>query len=371
MRLTSLTLEHFRSYERAELALGDADVQFFVGENGTGKTNLLESISVLAFSKSFLPVEEEHLRTWGAEFYRVRGAAISDAKEVKTLEVVSQAEPRRQKACFRNDVRVPIAELVGQLPVVIFLPQDLTLFTGPPADRRRFLDQILCQVSPEYFVAVVEYQKVLRQRNALLKRIASGVALRAEMDPWDERLASRAAAITLLRLELIETFGMALREEIEVLGEEWREVKIDYQRSGTARTEAALKTEIQGQLRSGLDRDVFQQSTGTGPHRDDWQMTVDGHPLPSFASRGQQRIAVLALLFLEASYLELRKGERPLILLDDIFSELDERHRTRVIESFHEHQVFLTGTEVPPEAAKRAQVWEIQHGRAERLAHSG
>lgn len=376
MRLTSLMLEQFRSYGRAELVLSDADVHFFVGPNGSGKTNILESISVLALSKSFLGVDEDDIRQWGTDFYRVRAEILRDDGEATNVEVVSQVAPRRQKACFVNDVRNPVTDFVGHVPMVAFLPQDLSLFTGPPAERRRFLDQILCQVSPEYFVAVLEYQKLLRQRNALLKqRSASGVASLSELlRPWDEQLAERAATITLLRLELTETFGLTLRDEIRSLGEAWENIALSYSRTGTSRELPTLRAEILAALTNSAERDVLLQSTGVGPHRDDWQLTVDGHALPSFASRGQQRVAVLALLFLEASYLEVRRGERPLILLDDIFSELDAHHRSRVMESFRGHQVFLTGTEVPTDTEAGAReamgmaLWYVQRGVVSQVA---
>jgi DNA replication and repair protein RecF len=366
MRLTSLTLDQFRSYRRAELTFSDTNAQFFVGPNGSGKTNLLEAMGILSFSKSFLHQEEEDLREWGTEFYRVRAEAKSDAGESKTLEVVSQIAPKRQKACFLNDVRINLSRIVGQLPLVVFLPQDLSLFTGPPGDRRRFLDQILCQVSEEYFVSVVEYQRLLKQRNALLKRIASGNARSSELEPWDERVADRAAVITLLRLELTETFGVTLQDEVLALGEVWENIRIEYQRTGEAHDLAGLRGQIRQALSQSVDRDVMLQSTTVGPHRDDWQIKVGEYLLPSFASRGQQRVAVLALLFLQASYLEVRRSERPVILLDDIFSELDSQHRRRVMESFREHQVFLTGTDVPAEAEGIADVWDVRLGEVRR-----
>lgn len=363
MRLTSLHLTQFRNYADLQLGLPAEDLQLFIGENGAGKTNILESVSVLAFTKSFLAGEEQDVIQWGTEFYRVTGTVQTDAGEMKELEVVSQTSPRRQKACFINGVKVQLSAMVGQMPVVLFLPQDLGLFTGSPAERRRYLDQILCQVSGEYFTALMEYQKYLKQRNALLRGIRDGEGSVEDLTTWDEGLADRGSMVTLLRLELMETFNLTLEEEARALGEDWKEVRMHYIRSGTCREREAIRDDMIELLNRNAQRDVILQSTTTGPHRDDWSLTVSGRPLQTFASRGQQRVAVLALLFLETSYIELRKGEKPLILLDDIFSELDDRHQRCVMSAFKGHQVLMTATGVPPGA--EGAIWKVEGGRVE------
>ncbi len=348
MRLQSLHLEQFRNHGNLQLNFGAEPMQLFYGPNGSGKTNILESVGIAALTKSFLSVEEDDLRTWGTEFYRITAKVVSDSGEEKELEVVSQVLPRRQKGCFLNGVRIPQTQLIGHLPVVIFLPQDLSLFTGPPAERRRALDQILSQVSPEYFAALMDYQRILKQRNALLKAIREGNADASQLDTWDSALSLPGSAITLLRLELAETFNLSLPSEIRALGETWENAAIVYKRSGTARTQEALAEEMTELFRQNRERDIILQSTLSGPHRDDWEIVVDGRSLQSFASRGQQRVVLLALLFLETSFLELRRNEKPVILLDDIFSELDLAHRERVTQAFRDHQVLLTATDLPP-----------------------
>lgn len=362
MRLLTLSLEQFRNYGALRLEFPSADLQFLIGPNGSGKTNVLESLSLLSLTRSFLGLEEQDLIQWGKEFYRLKATMRSDAGEEKELEIVSQIAPRRQKGCFVNGVRVPLTRIIGELPTVTFLPQDLALFTGPPAERRRFLDQLLCQVFPEYFQMLLEYQKILKQRNALLKSIATKRAYAAEMDPWNAELAARGSYVTLMRLELMETFNLTIRDDLRALGETWADVKMTYVRGGQARTREEIRLEMIEALGRNLERDVILQSTTVGPHRDDWRLEADGHPLQSFASRGQQRVAILALLFLEASYLELRRGERPVILLDDIFSELDDAHRESVVRAFGGHQVFLTGTHLPGET-QGGSIWGVEEGR--------
>lgn len=361
VRLLSLQLTQFRNYPALDLALGEGNVHLFVGKNGAGKTNLLDAINVLSLQQSFLCLEEQDLVLCDADFYRIRGSVRADAGTEEMLEVVSQIRPRKQKACFQNDVRRTVMDFVGSLPSIAFLPQDLELFTGAPAMRRRFLDQVLTQVSPRYERSQSEYQKILKQRNSLLKRIAGGSASIRDLAPWDAGLAEKGAILTIARLELIETFSLTLRDELHALGEVWKEASLQYERTGKMREEKKLATEMESLLHHAHDRDVLLQATTVGPHRDDWHIEVDGVPLERYASRGQQRTAVLSLLFLEASYLELRRNEKPVILLDDVFSELDDAHQDHVVRAFPGHQVLMTSTREPPRL-RGAVLWQVKDG---------
>ena len=361
MRLRSLHLDHFRNYQKLEIAFGGSDLHLFVGSNGSGKTNLLEALALLSQLESCRGVEEDALRQWGAEFYRVRARVVSNLSEEAILEITSQVAPRRAKACFLNDVRVPAAGLVGRFPTVLFLPQDLALFTGPPADRRRFLDLILCQVSEQYYRSLIQYQKTLKQRSALLRRIAEGSADTAELPPWNTALAELGSVITISRRELMSFFELALGAELQSLGESFVETVLVYAASGKGTTLEALTEEFCVLLREAQPKDIAMQSTSIGPHRDEWEVITDGHPLSTSGSRGQQRVAVLALLLLQASFLEVRKGEKPVILLDDIFSELDAKHQQKVLESLTDHQVLMTATQIPT-GLRDAAVWDVHEG---------
>ncbi len=367
MRLFSLQLEHFRNYVAERISFDDGDVHLLLGPNGSGKTNLLEAIGVLSLSKSFRGREDDDLATWEQSFYRVKGELRADDGERLTLEVTSELTPRRAKAAFRNDVKIALSKSVGLLPSVTFLPQDLQLFSGPPAERRRFLDQLLCQVSPDFIMLSAGYQKVLKQRSALLKNIAKGEADEGSLTLWDKEVAARGSAITSARLNLIGTLNLTLAEELKALGEGWDDAQIQYRRKGSERERASMEHELLQLLKENRARDLLLQSTTVGPHREDWQMIVSGRELPAFASRGQERTAVLALLFLETSYLELTRGEKPVILLDDVFSELDDAHRGALLSNLSGHQVFLSSTHLPPKL-KNVNVWEVGEGRVRSLA---
>ncbi|MBI3331684.1 DNA replication and repair protein RecF [Candidatus Peregrinibacteria bacterium] len=367
MRLLSLALHQFRSYEDLSLDLSASDLHLFLGDNGVGKTNILEAISVLSLSRSALDREEGDLVQWGKDFYRVTGHVKADLGDEKGVEVVSQIAPRKQKACFVNDVRVPVSSFVGQLPVVLFLPQDLVLFSGPPSGRRRFLDHILSQVHPEYFALSSEYLKIMKQRNTLLGKIADKEAYPDDLTPWDLGIAEKGALLTSHRLEIIEMLSMTLSEEMRSLGEESGTVQLLYERKGTARDFGGIRDELADLLLHYRERDILLQSTTIGPHRDDWKIFVDGRELTTFASRGQQRTAVLALLFLEVSYLGLRRNEKPVILLDDVFSELDDHHQEGVLQSFADHQVIITSTHLPPKL-EGMKVWQVSELKGSSVA---
>jgi DNA replication and repair protein RecF len=362
VRLTSLTLEQFRNYPSLSMELAGSRMHLFCGENGSGKTNVLEAVSILSIAKSCRGREDDEIATWGSTHYRVRGGIMADDGKTGTLEAVSELAPRRRKAFFRNDAKASVSSIVGHLPTVIFLPQDLILFSGSPGDRRRFLDQLLCQVSPEYLADFSAYQKLLQQRNALLRRIADGEEAEDALVPWDRELARHGGALTRTRLELVETLNLSLVDELSSLGESWPDARIVYERKGTERDQSAMEAELVELLSRHRRRDLALLSTGVGPHREDWQLIADGRQLPSFASRGQERAAVLALLLLEVSYLELRRGERPVILLDDALSELDDAHQKALMGALKSYQVLLTSARMPPSLPSDLTAWTVENG---------
>lgn len=362
MRFQSLHLSNFRSYADAAAAFPErSGCVAFLGQNGAGKTNLIEALSILSLTRSCRGNDEDELVKWNEPFYRLKAVVASDDGQTRTIEVVSEQTPRRRKTLFVNDVKTTASDFVGLVPTVTFLPQDLLLFSGPPAERRRFLDQLLSQVSPEYLAALTQYQQVLQQRNALLKTLAQTGGDTSVLDVWDKEVARFGSTVTLRRLELIETLTLSFGAEAARLGEAWNDVRLRYDRKTTAREPAPLEEETVRMLKANRDRDILLQGTLMGPHREDWQVSVEGRDLPTFASRGQERTAVLALLFLQVSYLQLKRGETPVLLLDDACSELDERHQELLLSGFPGAQVFLTATRLPDQARPTA-VFAIEPG---------
>ena len=357
MRLLSLTLESFRSYQKLAIDFPESEnISVLLGANATGKTNVLEAIAILALLKSPRKVEDSDLVAWEQSYYRVKGACLTTNGEETSLEVVSQSTPRKERACFLNGVRTPAGRYIGSLPLITFMPDHLLLFTGSPAERRRFVDDLLSQVSPSHRQAQSEYERVLRQRNSLLRQIAEGREKPATLDIWDEKLSTLGAIITVDRLQLFATLGMTLAAELRALGERPKTAHFTYVRRGKETEDQAIQRELREELLHFRERDCQILATTIGPHRDDWTLAIDGRDIATFASRGQQRAALLALLLLEASFLEVRRGEKPILLLDDVFSEFDADHQSAVLRALQQHQVIITAVQLDPLLAKGTRV---------------
>ncbi len=361
MRILSLRIEQFRSYEKAELAFPDGGLILLVGPNGSGKTNVVEAVSYLSTGRSCLGLAHEHAMRWGTEFFRVRAQVMRDSGEEQSIEFVSQMTPKRERAAFVNDVRVSFVQFVGRLPTIIFLPQDLDLFTGGPQRRRGFLDAIISQLQPDFLTARLEYERILKQRNALLKRIADGLAAPADLDPWDEQLALHGAQVQSRRLKLMQDLLPLFIDRLKMLGETWTDVRLVYQRTTTADEPKELVRQLRSLLADSRAKDMAVKSTCTGPHRDDWHVEAAGHDIAVFASRGQQRSCLLSLLLSATTVFEAQAGEKPVVILDDVFSELDDRHQEALIRSLETSQVLFTSTHVPP-GISPTDVWDVQPG---------
>ncbi len=361
MRITSLSLEQFRSFGKLTLHFGDG-VQIFLGPNGAGKTNIIESIAMLSTGRSCLGMELEHLAKWGTKHFRVHGEVTGNDQEAKALDVFGELEPRRRRVCFVNDVRMPFARFAGMLPLLLFLPQDLDLFTGAPSRRRSFLDDILVQTSPAFAAHKEEYERSHKQRNSLLKQIAAGVLSESQLDVWDQKLAVSGAPIRHMRMQFLQELSAGIMDGVKALGELPDSVTLTYDRKGEAVTLPELQAELLAQLQHYRSRDLILRSTTVGPHRDDWSLLADGRNIATFGSRGQQRSFLLALLFMQTAYLEKIRNELPVILLDDVFSELDAAHQEALLARLDRNQVFISALDLPPRRGN-GQVFRVEGGR--------
>lgn len=358
MRISSLSLQHFRSYESLELSFGDAGRQYFFGDNGSGKTNIVEAVSILSQGRSCLRADLPDVVRFGDMFFKVSASLTADDGEKRTVECVFQTSPRKASAYFINDVRTPLLSFIGVLPTIIFLPQDLDLFTGSPSGRRNFLDSLLSQLKPDYAALRLEYERVLKQRNALLKRIAQGESKESELDVWDSELASAGAVIIARRADALATIGDLLPAELERLAETRKNIAVIPVSTapGDEPRQALLEA-----LQKYRSRDVILQTTTVGPHRDDWRIEDEKRDIAVTASRGQQRSILLALLFVNAALFKTVRKERPVILLDDVLSELDEDHQQALLTHLQDHQVMITSTHATTQKGDLA-AWSVADG---------
>ena len=349
MQITELTLRSYRSYETLHLAF-DPGVQIFLGANAQGKTNIIEALYYAAFGRS-------HRTSSDAELIRVGADGAHIALSFRRHDVPGAlsftfARGARRRIEYAGE-SLRQRDLVGILPMVLFSPEDLFLVKGAPALRRRYLDAELSQASPAYYGELLRYTRILKQRNAVLKDIRERLAAPDDLLPWDAQLAKSAAYIVTRRTSAVAQLG-ALSARVQSVLAAGEELTLVYDIAGAA-PESGAKDDMTERLylwynkmlREGRARDIARAATGVGPHLDDLVLRVGGMNLRSFGSQGQQRTGALALKLAELFYLQENVGEAPILLLDDVMSELDADRRRALLDFIrHENiQTFITATD--------------------------
>ena len=368
MRVTELALEDFRSYERIRLEI-DAGITAFVGQNGRGKTNLLEAIHLLARGESPRARDDQDLVRWGAVLARA-AATVERAGETKRVEVLLFAPPpgerRRPRRYLVNGAGKRAEDALGSIIVVAFFPEDVDLLTAAPSARRRYLDAMIGQVDRAHRADTREYARVVEQRNALLRAIAAGrdpsggvATPTQELEFWDAELCRLAARISLRREEVVRELVPAFeRDAARFAGAAGTTLAYQAQAIGASVDEREVA--FHALVLEKRDREIWQATTLVGPHREDLIVTSDGRPFASFASRGEQRSVVLALKLAEAEWLRDRSDDPPIFLLDDVLSELDPVRREAFVAALPaDAQTLLTAAlpaGLPPGILQRARI---------------
>jgi DNA replication and repair protein RecF len=330
--ITDIRLQSFRSYDDASFEVSPS-VNIIVGPNASGKTNLLEAILVLARGGSYR-VRDGDLIEFDRPWARLDAHTDSGDRVLKLIREPSQT-------VFEIDGQI-IRRLTAKyrLPVVLFEPTHLQLLSGSPELRRSYLDELLDQLQPGYRTTLRHYQRTLAQRNALLKLGADRAA--PQLFPWNIRLSELAGTIVKKRVELIDTIGDAFTALYTELSETDKTVSMEYLPMFSV---DRYETHMLHRLEVDLDVDCARGFTASGPHREDFQVLFDGHVAAETASRGEARTAVLALKVLELQQLEQLHGQPPLLLLDDVFSELDGSRRRLLTKYIEPYQSFITTTD--------------------------
>jgi DNA replication and repair protein RecF len=358
VRLRRLRLKNHRNYAHLDLSPG-AGVNVFIGPNGHGKTNLLEAVAMLALSSSPRARREVELVGPIAPTSRIE-AEVEKEGTTRELSITLNVEGERARRTIEVDgARRRAFDLPGTFRVSLFWPDDLGLVKGGPELRRRFLNQMLVQVEPGYARALAGLRRVLEQRNSLLKRIAAGEGGEDTLEAWNLELVKTGTEIAQARARAVaELAPEAARCHARIAAGE--RLHIDYMGPPENLAEA---------VNNSLAEDLRRGTTSVGPHRDDVQLNLDGQDARSFASQGQQRTAVVSLKLAEAALIEQRTGERPVLLLDDVLSELDGDRRAALLgEVGGGGQVIVTSVEAgpfPPEMIAGAMVWRVTEGRIE------
>lgn len=355
MKLASLILQNFRSYAKKTLTFSDA-ITLLIGANAAGKTNVLEAIMFLATGKSFrAKIDREAIR-WGDEVSRITGVADGTKLELVLTTGMVNHSPAPLKKYLVNGVSRRMIDFIGRTRVVLFWPEDLEIVTDSPSIRRKYLDTVLVQVDREYRRNLLSYEKGLRQRNKLLDLINEGKASRSQLIFWDQLLIRAGGYLTDARAAFIAFINTTTLSK--------HRFSVIYDKSAIS----------ESRLAQYKDEEVAAKATLVGPHRDDFLVQSAGHTaresnglrdLSKYGSRGEQRLAVLWLKLAELDYIQTKVGDRPLLLLDDIFSELDEEHRSLVGEIVSKQQTIITSADresVPAEVRTRAQMVLVGEG---------
>ncbi len=342
MRISRLWLQDFRSYDELELPL-DEGLTAIVGPNGVGKTNLLEAIGLLATLKSFRGAPTDSLIRRGAERAVVRAEGTRDDREV-LIELELGA--RRTRAQVNRQRLQRARDLLGALRITVFAPDDLALIKEGPAVRRGYLDDVAVAIDPRFDAALRDLDKILRQRNALLRqshgRLDEGAA--ATLEVWDAKLAETGTTVTERREELVERVLPHIERSYEILAGAPVPVSATYERSWDQATLAAA-------LADANQNDVRRGVTSVGPHRDELALGLDGLSARTEASQGEQRTLALALRLAGHLLVTEVVGEPPLLLLDDVLSELDPGRSTALLANLPAGQTVITSAaDLPPDA---------------------
>ncbi|HVD03264.1 MAG TPA: DNA replication and repair protein RecF [Candidatus Dormibacteraeota bacterium] len=351
MRISQLRLLHFRIYQQATVDLLPG-INLLLGENGSGKTSLLEAVATVALTRSPRTGALGECATFGASHMGI-SVTVQDGQRSSVLEYRSALQPEgnRWTRTLKEDGTPTVARrLLGRLGVVIFWPDDLSLIKGGPEPRRRMLDVVLSQLSPAYADAAVKYRRVVEQRNATLRRIRDGADAREILEQWDLALVRHGAVVIRHRREYLNRSQTTVAEAVRGIGE-GGELGIQYRPGvrGELFEAGAEEAALSVALRQASREEVARGQSLVGPHRDDFEISLAGQPARQFASQGQQRSLVLALKVAEVrSHIET-SGSRPVVMLDDVLSELDQRHRLGLIArlgtDLQVEQTLITATE--------------------------
>lgn len=348
MHIASLTLKYFRSYSVRTFEFSP-QTTIIIGPNTSGKTNILEALFLLATGKSFRAEREVEMIAWSEEIARAKARIVQKDGPIDLEITLTKGEIAGQRVPVKrylvNGISRRLLDFVGNLLIVLFWPEDLELITDSPSLRRRYLDFVLVQIDREYRRSLLSYEKGLRQRNRLLEKMKEGLAVRTQLLFWDQLLIKTGSYLTNARNAFINA--------INSLPSPFGDFRLNYDASYIS----------EARLAQYAEEEVAAAATLVGPHRDDVLFFEGKRDLSKFGSRGEQRLAVLWLKLAELEFIKVRTGESPVLLLDDIFSELDHAHREEVVKTVEKQQTILTTTDrhfLPDQLMKEAKVLELE-----------
>ncbi len=353
MKLLKLQLENFRSASRGTFEFDPTrPLTVIAGPNGLGKTNLLEAVYVLSLGRSFRAVLQDDLISWGMDYFRLIGEI--ETKEKTEIEVSYSNYPSRKKIFKKNGAALKNSEYIGTFLTVLFHPEDLNILYLSPSLRRRYMDILLSQADRRYLVALTKYNQILKQRNALLDEIRRARFARAptstlldDLFAWDKEIVEFGSAIIEKRLQLLSFLNQKLPKLYRAISGGKETLTVSYlSKIEPPDSPAKLPGLYTQTLSNRMEKDILQAKTTAGPHRDDLAFYLNEKEINVSASRGEFRTLLLAIKLAEIEFIRELTGEDPILLLDDVFSELDRSRQNRLLKAIKGCQAIITTTDM-------------------------
>ena len=352
MLITELELQNFRNYEKQKIKFCN-NINIFYGDNAQGKTNIIEAIFISAFGKSFRTSKEKELIRYNENFLNIN---LKYRNKDRDGKIKIQIEDKKNISI--NGLKIKkLSELLGNINVVIFTPDDINILKGGPSNRRRFLDIMISQLRPNYMYNLNLYLKTLEQRNNYLRQIREQNKDESLLDIWDEKISEYAINIYNYRKEFIEKIKNKIKNIHSEITDKKEEIEIEYI------SECKSKEEYLRLLKQRRKLDIIKGFTTKGVHRDDFMIYINKKELDIYGSQGQHRTAILSLKLSELNIVYDEIGEYPILLLDDFMSELDAKRRNHFLEKIRNTQVIITCTEKINVENKKILIYNVTNGK--------
>lgn len=346
MMLLNIELQHFRNYDNCIAEFGHQR-NVLMGLNAQGKTNILEAIYILCLARSFRTNSDREFVAFAEKQMIIRGEFVADNGIKHQVVVEFSAKNGKQISVDRKRVH-RFSEYIGQFPVVITSPEEYRLTTGPPSERRRFFDILLSQLSGKYLHQLQEFNRVLKQRNTILNEPAH--RSNQVIEPWNEALVEKGGRIIWERYTFVDQFRQQVQEIFSGFPHFSEQFSIEYYPENYFSGLDDVRTFLSAKLDSVHHAEYQQRVTLVGPHRDEFKLMINGRELRKFGSRGQHKTVLVAFMLAEFYLMKAKLGQTPIILMDDIFSEIDQDRESSILDHIDQlGQTFLTTTDIEPE----------------------
>jgi DNA replication and repair protein RecF len=378
MKISNLNMENIRNHHFTNMEF-NFGLNILFGLNGAGKTSILEAISICGFTKSFLPVGDSSLISNGKNKYRIIANSLSD-NDIPYKVNINYEKGCRKKISSSIGDNLTAKDIIGDLPIVILSPDYKSITFGSPENRRSFMDRLLSQISKVYIDDLLKFRKALRQRNSLLGDLNFNRKIdKRQLEPWTELVIKVGKDIILKRMKFIEEFNDIFMNYYKIVSSDKEKVELVYKPMGLDNSDIDFKSDnLEDVFKSLFDLNFNDECrrgiTLFGPHKDDILITINGGVAREFASQGQHKSLLIALKMGEFEFLKKKKNETPVVLLDDIFSELDENRISKVLELIFDNSAQTMITVTNPETIKRmlminerSSYFEITDGFVKRI----